>query len=65
VLFPQPEMAEDAFYDIGVINEADGFHLMAVPYVASSNQMAEFWQHNQTRDIRPRCCLGVMALDMV
>jgi len=28
-LFPQPEMAEDAFYDIRVINQADDFHLMA------------------------------------
>ena len=29
MLFPQPEMAGDVFYDLRVINEADDFHLMA------------------------------------
>jgi hypothetical protein len=29
VLFPQPQMAEDAFYDLGFMNEADDFHFMA------------------------------------
>jgi hypothetical protein len=29
LLVPQPEMAEEAFYDMGIIDEADDFHLMA------------------------------------
>jgi hypothetical protein len=29
LLFPQPEMAEDTFHDIGIIDKADDFHLMA------------------------------------
>lgn len=29
LLVPQPEMAEDAFYDMWIITEADVFHLMA------------------------------------
>ena len=28
VLLPQPQMAEDAFHDVGFMNEADDFHLM-------------------------------------
>jgi hypothetical protein len=31
VLLPQPEMAEDAFYDLGFMNEADDLHFMAAP----------------------------------
>ena len=31
MLLPQTEMVKDAFYDIGIIDEADDFHLMAVP----------------------------------
>jgi hypothetical protein len=27
-LFPQPEMAEDAFYDVGFVNQADDLHFM-------------------------------------
>jgi hypothetical protein len=27
-MVPQPQMAEDAFYDLGLMNEAYDFHLM-------------------------------------
>jgi hypothetical protein len=42
VLFPQPEMAEDAFYDIGFINQAYDFHLMAASGTSQGIYLPDF-----------------------
>ena len=40
LLFPQPEMAEDMLYDIGIIDKADDFHLMAT--ARTSERVVDF-----------------------
>jgi len=42
VLFPQPEMAEDAFYDIGFINQAYDFHLTAASGTSQGIYLPDF-----------------------
>jgi len=39
VLLPQPPMAEDAFYHVDFMNQADDFHLMAA---AGTTQRVDF-----------------------
>ena len=34
MLLPKAQVAEDAFYDVGFMNEADDLHLMATPGTA-------------------------------